>query len=95
MAQRYRDYLDAVTASDPAVVEAFVKKYDVAYLVVDVGFSERGEQMWNFKPFDEYLAERLAANPDRNFAVNQLPAELYVKVENNYRILDCRRWLGK
>ncbi len=95
MAERYRDYLDAITSSDPETLKGFVKKYQLAYLVLDVPLLERGKTPWNFKPFDKYLGERLAANPCRDFAALKLPADLLIEVDAHYRILDCRKWLGE
>jgi hypothetical protein len=93
MAERYRDYLDATTSTDPEMLKSFIKKYQIAYLVLDVPFLERGKVPWNFKPFDKYIEERLAANPGRDFAALKLPADLLIEVDAHYRILDCRKWL--
>lgn len=95
MSVAYYAYLDALTTSDIKVVEDFVKKYGVDYLIVDLAFVERGEHVWNFKPFYDYFSKRKEANPDRQYALNQLSAEFYIKVDDNYRILDCRKWLGQ
>lgn len=93
MAPRLYDYIVATTTQDSAVVQAFVKKYGVSYLIIDRHFVELGREFPTFEPFKSYLLEKMAKNPDRNFAISQFPAELYTKVEKNYWILDCRQWL--
>lgn len=95
MAPRLYGYLDATTTDDPGVVEAFVQAHNVSYLLVDRQFVEHGRSFSMFEPFTTYLEDRLAENPGRNFAINQFPDSLYIKVERNYRILDCRQWLSK
>lgn len=95
MSERYRDYLDAITSSDPQLLKNFVEKYQVAYLVVDVALLERGEKTYDFKPFRQYLDDRLAANPDHQFALLGLPTDLFYEVDAYYRILDCQKWLDE
>jgi hypothetical protein len=95
MSERYYDYINAVTSPSADRVAAFVRKYDVAYLVMDKGFMEGKTQLWAFSPFLDYIKKRVRANPYRQFAANQLPAEFYMEVGQEYRILDCRKWLGK
>ncbi|MBI1226845.1 MAG: hypothetical protein GC192_16545 [Bacteroidetes bacterium] len=95
MSARYFDYLTALTAKDVGVVEDFVRKYDVAYLIIETGFSEHGKSMWNFKPFDKYLEKQLEGNPGRNFALNHLDESFFIKAGDKYRILDCKKWLNR
>ncbi len=95
MAPRLFGYIDATTTADPAVVEAFVRKWGVSYLLVDRQLVEQGRKFALFEPFKSYLVERLAKNPERNFAINQFPDNQYFKIEKKYRLLDCRQWLGK
>jgi hypothetical protein len=95
MSPRLYDYIDATTTEDPSTVQAFVRKYNVSYLLVDRQLIEQGREFGTFEPFKTYLHEQLGKNSDRNFAISQFPPELYTNAGKKYWVLDCRQWLGQ
>ncbi len=88
---RLTDFIDAYTSPDIAEVKHFIKKYQVEYLLIDHEFFEEQEPIYFFQPLAGYHRSKLQENSGRRFALRQLPEAYFIRVNEYFSILDCKK----
>ena len=90
--QRYIDFYEAYSTTDTAVLESFIKKYNVDYIIVDRQYFDDGEDL-GFEPVSSFVKQSRTGKVLSDYAILNIRGPAIAQLNERFSVLDCDKWI--